>query len=241
MSDSFWPHGLQHTRLPCPSPSPGTCSNSCASSQWCHPTFSSSVIPFSSCLQSFPASGFFLMSWFFASGGQSIGASASASALPMNIQDCLPIGLTGLISLQSKGLSRILSKTRVQRLQCSAFFYGPALTSIHSYWKKHVKGSEVNQSCLHLCHSKDCNLPGSSVHWIFVGKVMSLLFNTLCRFVIAFLLRNKSLNFMASITTCSDFEDQHNKVCYCFHCFPIYLPWSDTNGCHNLSLLNVEF
>ena len=122
MSDSFWPHGLQHTRLPCPSPSPGACSKSCASGQWCHPTFSSSVIPFSSCLQSFPVSGLFLMSWFFASGGQIIGASASASALPMNIQDCFPIGLTGLISLQSKGLSRIFSKTRVQRLQCSAFF-----------------------------------------------------------------------------------------------------------------------
>ena len=85
VSDSLWPHGLQHGRLPCPSPSPEVCSNSCPLSQWYHPTISSSVIPFSSCLQSFPASGSFLMSWFFTSGGQSIGASASASVLPMNI------------------------------------------------------------------------------------------------------------------------------------------------------------
>ena len=102
MSDSLWPHGLQHTRPPCPSPSPGACSNSCPLSQWCHPTILSSVVPFSSCLQSFSATGFFLMSRLFAADGQSIGASASASVLPMNIQDWFPLGLTGLISLQSK-------------------------------------------------------------------------------------------------------------------------------------------
>ena len=104
MSDSLGPHGLQHARLPCPSPTPGACSNSCPSSGWCHPTISSSAIPFSSCLQSFPASGSFLMSQFFPSGGQSIGASASASVLLMNIQDWFPLGFTDLISLQSKGL-----------------------------------------------------------------------------------------------------------------------------------------
>ena len=98
-------YGLQHPRLPCSSPTPGACSNSCPSSQRCHPTISSSVIPFSSCLQSFPALGSFPMSQFFASGGQSIRVSASASVLPMNIQDLFPLGWTGLISLQSKGLS----------------------------------------------------------------------------------------------------------------------------------------
>ena len=100
-SNSLWPHGLQHARLPCPSPTPTVCSISCPSSRWCHLTISSSVVPFSSCLQSFPASGSFLRSQFFTSGGQNIGVSASV--LPMNIQDWFPLGWTGLISLQSKG------------------------------------------------------------------------------------------------------------------------------------------
>ena len=116
MSNSLGPHGLQHARLPCPSPTPRACSNSCPSSQWCHPTISSSVVPFSSCLQSFPASGSFPMSQFFASGGQSTGVSASASVLPVNIQDWFPLGLTGWISLQSKGLSRVFSNTTVQKI-----------------------------------------------------------------------------------------------------------------------------
>ena len=102
VSDSLWSHGLQHTRLPCPSPTPRACSNSCPSGWWCHPTISSSVIPFFSCLQSFPASGSFPMSQFFASGGQSIGASASASVLPMNIEDWFPLGLSGLISFSPR-------------------------------------------------------------------------------------------------------------------------------------------
>ena len=121
MSDFLRPHGLQHTRPPCPSPTPGACSNSCPLSQWCHPTISSSVIPFSSCLQSFPASGSLLMSQFFTSGGQSVGVSASTSALPMNIQDWFPLGWTGLISLLSKGLSRVFSNTILQKHQfCSS-------------------------------------------------------------------------------------------------------------------------
>ena len=115
MSDSLRTHGLQHTRLPCTSPTPGAYSNSCPLSQWCHPTISSSVVPFSSCLQSFPPSGSFTRSQFFASGGQSIGVSASASVLPMNIQDWFPLGLSGLISLQSKELSRVSSNTTVQK------------------------------------------------------------------------------------------------------------------------------
>ena len=107
MSDSLWPHGLQHARLPCPSLSPRVGSNSCPLSRWCCPTISSSVVPFSSCPQSFPASGSFPISQVFASGGQSIGASVSASVLPMNIQGWFLLGLTCLISLQSKGLSRV--------------------------------------------------------------------------------------------------------------------------------------
>ena len=117
MLDSLRAHGLQHTKLPCPSPSPRACSNSCPLSLWCHPAISSSVIPFSSCLQSFPVSGSFPMSQFFTSGSQSIGASASSSVLPMNIQDWFPLGLTGLISLQSKGLSIVFSSITVQRHQ----------------------------------------------------------------------------------------------------------------------------
>ena len=115
--DSLWPHGLQHARLPCPSPTPRAYSNSCQSSQWCYPTISSSVIPFSSCLQSFPVSGSSLMSQRFAWGGQSIGVSASTSILPVNIQDWFPLGWTGWISLQSKGLSRVFSNTTVQKHQ----------------------------------------------------------------------------------------------------------------------------
>ena len=123
VSDSLRPHGLQHTRPPCPSPTPGAYSNSCLLCWWCHPTISSSVIPFSSCLQPFPASGSFPMSQFFASGGQSIGASAS-SVFPMNIQDWFPLGWTGWISLQSKGLSRVFTNTTVQKHQ----FFGTQLS-----------------------------------------------------------------------------------------------------------------
>ena len=137
MSNSLQPHGLQHARLPCPSPTPGACSNSCPSSRWCHPTISSPVVHFSSLLQSFPASGSFPMSQFFAPGGQSIRASALASVLPMNIQDWFPLGWTGWISLQSKGLSRVFRNTTVQKLQFfgAQLSYSPTLTSIHEYWK----------------------------------------------------------------------------------------------------------
>ena len=115
MSDSLQSHGLQHTRLSCPSPTPGACSNSCPSSWWCHSTILFSVVPFPSCLQSFPAPGSFPVSQFFASGGQS--TVTSASVFPMNVQDWFPVGLTGLISLQSKGLSRVFSNTSVQKYQ----------------------------------------------------------------------------------------------------------------------------
>ena len=138
VSNSLWPYEPQHTRPPCPSPTPGVYSNSCPLSRWCHPTISSSVFPFSSCPQSFPASvfpfsscpqsfpasGSFQMSQFFASGGQSIGVSASTSVLPMNTQDWSPLGWTGCISLQSKGLSRVFSNTTVQKHQ----FFGSQLS-----------------------------------------------------------------------------------------------------------------
>ena len=136
---SLWPHGLQHARLPCPSPSPRAFSNSCPLSWWSHPTISSSVFPFSSCLQSFSASGSFLMSWLFASGGQNIEASASASVLPMNTQDWFPLGWTGWISLLSKGLSKSLLQhhnSKASILLHSALFM-VQLTSIYDYWKNH--------------------------------------------------------------------------------------------------------
>ena len=124
MSDSLWPHGLQHTRPSCPSPTPRACSNSHPLNRWCHLTISSSVVTFSSCLQSFPASESFPVSHFFASGGQSIGVSASVSVLPMNSQDWFPLGLTGWISLQSKGLSGVFPNTTVQKCQ----FFGAQLS-----------------------------------------------------------------------------------------------------------------
>ena len=124
ISDSLQPHEPQHTRPPCPSPTPRVYPNPCPSSRWCHPTISSSVIPFSSCPQSFPASESFQMNQLFASGGQSIGISASTSVLLMNTQDWSPLGWTGWISLQSKGLSRVFSKTTIQKHQ----FFGTQLS-----------------------------------------------------------------------------------------------------------------
>ena len=136
MSNSLRPHGLKHARLLCPSPTLGAYSNSCPLSQWCHPTISSSVIPFSSCSQSFPASGSLPMSQLFTSGGQSIGVWVSASVLPMNIHSWFSLGLTDLISLQSKGL---LSLLQHHNLKASVLnlLYGPTLTSVHDYWINH--------------------------------------------------------------------------------------------------------
>ena len=141
-SNSLWPTGLQHARLPCPPLSSRAFSNSCPLSPWCHQTISTSVFPFSSCLQSSPASGSFPMS-NFTSDGQSIVASASVSVPLMNIQGLFPLGLTGWNSLQSKGLSRVFSNTTILHHQFSinslalSFLYGPTLTSIHNYWKNH--------------------------------------------------------------------------------------------------------
>ena len=139
VSGSLWPCGQQHTRLPCPSQSPRACSTSYLLSRWCHPTTSSSVIPFS-CLQSFPASGFFPVNQSFTSRGRSIGASASSSVPPINLQSWSPLELTGLISLLSRGLSRVFYSTAPQfeSIDSLAFslLYGPTLISMHDCWKK---------------------------------------------------------------------------------------------------------
>ena len=139
VSDSLRPHGLQHTTLPCSSPTPGACSNSWPLSQWCHPTILSSVIPFSSCLQSFPTSGSFQMSQFFASGGQSIGVSASASAPPKNIQDWSPLGWTSWTPCSPRDSQESSSTPQFKNINSAvlSFLYSPTLTSIHDYWKNH--------------------------------------------------------------------------------------------------------
>ena len=163
MSHSLWPHRLQHARPPCPSPTSGVYSNSCPLSWWCHPTISSSVVPFDSCFQSFQATGSFQMS-FFASGGQSIGVSVSASAtvLPMNIQDWFPLEWTGWISLLSKGLSRIFSNTTDQKHQ----FFGAQLSSVKLSHPYMTTGKTI-----------------ALTRRTFVDKVMSLLLNMLSRLV----------------------------------------------------------
>ena len=149
---SLQPHGLQHTRLSCPSLSPSACSNSCLLSQWCYPIISSSITLSSSCPQSFPGSGSFSMSQLLTSGGQSVGASASASVLQVNIKGWFPLGLTDLISLLSKGLSRVFFSTKIRKHQ---FFgtrlpYGPTLTSTHDYWKSHSFRALLEKWCLCL-------------------------------------------------------------------------------------------
>ena len=166
VSDSLWSHGLQHAGPPCPSPTPGVYSNSCPLSQWCHPTISSSVVPFSSHLQSFPASGSFPMSQFFASGGQSIGVSALASFLPKKSQGWSPSVWTGWISLQFKGLSRVFSNTTVQKHQ----FFGAQPSS---------------QSNSHI-HTWPLEKIIALTRRTFVGKVMSLLLNMLSSFHFSF-------------------------------------------------------
>ena len=150
MSDFMSPHGLQHTRLPCPLTTPGACLNSCPLSQWCHPIISSSVVPFSSCLQSFPASGFSPRSQFFTSSGQSIGVSASASVLPMNVQDWFPLGCLLAVQGTLKSLLQHRS-SKALILQCSDFFI-------------------VQLSHPYMTTGKSIAL----TRWTFVGKVMSL-------------------------------------------------------------------
>ena len=219
VSDSLWPHGLQHIRLPCPSPTPGACTNSSLSNWWCHPTMSFSVVPFSSCLQSFPASRSFQMSQFFALGGQSIGVSASASVLPMNIQGWFPLGWTGWITLLYTGLLRVFSNTTVKE---------------HQFFSTQLSFIIVQLSHPYTTTGKTIALTRRT----FVGKVVSLLFNTRSRLVIAFLPRSKCLLISWQQSPSAVILEQ---VSHSSHCFPFYLPWSDGTGCCDLCFLNVEF
>ena len=233
VSNSLQFQGLPHVRLPCPSSTPGAYSNSCPSSQQSHLTISSSVIPFS-CLQSFPASGSFPISLLFASGGHSIKASASASVLLMNIQEWFPLGWTGLISLQSKGLLRVFSQHRSSKtsiLQCSAFFI---VQLLHPY----------------MTIGKTIALTRQT----FISKVMSLLFNMLSRLVIAFLPRRRVLISWLQSLSAVILEPKKIK------CVPIFivslsichevmgpwsLPWFSYSKCwvlsQNLSFFTLLF
>ena len=211
VSDYLRPHELQHARPPCPSPTPGLYSHSCPLSPWCHPTISSSVVPFSSCPQSLPASGSFQMSQLFASGGQSIGVQLQHQSFQWTPRtDLLAVQGTLKSLLQYHG-----SKASI--LRCSAFFI-------------------VQLSHPYMTTGKTIAL----TRWTFVGKVMSLLFSMLSRLVITFLPRSKHLLISWLQSPSAVILEPENKVCHCFHCFPIYLPWSDGTRCHDLSFLNVE-
>ena len=216
----LWLYWLQHARLPCPSPTPRVYSNSCLLIHWCHPIILSSVVLFS-CLQSFPASRSFWMGHVFASGGQSIGVSASASVFPMNSQDWFHLGWTGWISLQSKGLFSwsLLQdhSSKASILQCSAFFM-----------------VQLSHPCMTTGKTRALTI------LTFVGKVMSLLFSMLSRLVIAFLLRNKRLliSWLQSPSAVI-FEPKKTKS-LTVSVVPTYLPWSGRTRCHDLCFLNVE-
>ena len=216
MSDSLRPHELQHARPPCPSPTPGVHPNPCPLCWWCHPTISSSIIPFSSGSQSFPASGSFPMSQLSTSGGQSVRVSASTSVLPMNTQDWSPLGWIGWISLKSKGLSSLLQhhSSKASILLCSAFFI---VQLSHPYMTTGKTVALIRQT--------------------YVGKVMSVLFNMLSRLVITFLPKSKHL-LISLLQLPSAVILEPRKIVS--HCFPIYLPWSVGTGCLDLSFLNVE-
>ena len=220
VSDYLQPHGLQNARLPCPSPTPRTYSNSHSLSQWCHPTISSYVVPFSSCLQSSPASRSFPVSQYFTSGGQSTGVSASTSVLPMNTQDwSFRMDWLDLLAVQGT-LKSLLQhhSSEASILRHSAFF---TVQLSHPYMTT-----------------------GKTIAWTrrtFVGKVMSLLLNMLSRLVITFLPRSKRLLISWLQSPSAVILEPLKIVWHCFHCLPIYFPWSDGTGCHDLRFLNVEF
>ena len=223
MYDSLQPHGLQHARLPRPLLSASVCSNSCPLNQWCHPNSSSSIPHFSSCPQSFPASGSFPVSQLFTSGSQNFGASASASVLPMNIQGWFPLGLTGLISLFSK-------ETNLSRVFCST-----------SIWKHQVYSAQSSLWLNSHIHIWLLEKTIALTTQIFVVKVMSLIFNTLSRFLIAFLPRSKHL-LILWLSHCPHwFSRWRIWNWYCFHFSPIYLPWHNRARFRDRSFLNVEF
>ena len=212
---------MLHARFPCPWLFPWVCSHSCPLSQWCHPTISSSVIPFSSCPQSFPESGSFPMSQLFTLGGQSIGASALASVHPMSIQGWFPLGMTGVISLQSKGLSRFFCSTMVQKYQVFS-----------------TQSSLCSDSYIHTWLLENLQL------WLYrplSAKWCLCFFRMLSRFVIAFFPRRKCL-LIAWLQSLSTIILEPKKMkSDSFHIFLIYLPWTNGTRCHDLNFLNVEF
>ena len=218
VSNSLRPHGLQHARLPCPSPIPEACSNSCPSSWWCHPTISSSVVPFSR-LQSFPAYGFFSNESFLCIRwpkywGFSISPSNDYSELISFRIEWLDLFCSPRDSQESSPTPQFKSSV----LWCSAFFI-------------------VQLSHPYVTTRKTTAL----TRWTFVGKVVSLLFNMLSRLVIAFLPRSKRLFISWLQLPSAVILEPAKIVSHCFHYFPVYLPWSDRTGCHDLSFPNVEF
>ena len=221
MSNFLQHHGPQHTKFLCFLPSPRVCSNSCPLSCWCYLIMLFSATLFSFCLQSFPALGYFPVSCLFTSGNQSIAASSSVSLLPMNIQGWFPIGLTDLMSLLSKGFSRVFSRLQFESIHSSVLrlLYGPTFTFIHDNWKNR------NFGCMDNCWQNDVSAFSYAVYIFhsFLSK------------------QQASFTFMALVTICSNFEAQENEVCHYFQIPPFYLPWSDGTRCHDLSFLNVEF
>ena len=221
MSDSLRPYGLQHARLPCLLAALRACSNpECPLSWWYHPTISSSLVPFSCCSRSFPASGSFSRSQFFPSGGQSIGISPSASVLPMNIQDWFPLGLTGLSPCSPRDSQESSPTPQFKSINILAltFLYSP---NSHPYMTTEKTVALTRQT--------------------FVDKVMSLLFNMLSMLVIAFLPRSKCLLISRLQSPSAVILEPQRIKSHCFHCFHLCLPWSDGTRCHDLSFLNVEF
>ena len=219
VSYSLRPHELQQARPPCPLPTPGVHSNSRPSSRWCHPAISFSVVPFSSCPQSLPASDLF--QWV-------ISLHEVAKVLEFQLIIIPSKEISALISFRMNWLDLL----GVQGTLKSLLQYHTSKAS--TLW--HSAFFTVQLSHPYMTTGKTIALTRGT----FVGKVMSLLFNMLSRLVITFLPRSKHLNFMAAITICSDFGAQKIKGWHCFHCFPIYLPWSDGTGCHDLSFQNVE-
>ena len=219
LPNCLWP---QHARPPCSSPTPGIYPNPCPLSRWCHPTISSSVVPFSSCPQSFPAPGSFQISQLFASGGQCIGVSASTSVLPMNTQDwsiSFRMDWLDLLAVQGTLKSLLLHhSSKASILQHSASF-------------------TVQLSNPYMTTGKTIAL----TRWTFVGKVMSLFYNMLSRWVIAFLPRSKRLSLSWLQSPSAVVLEPQKKAWDWIHCFPVYFPLSDGTRCQDLRFLNVEF
>ena len=221
VSDSLRPYESQHAGPPCPSQTAGVCSNSCPSSQWCHPAISSSVVPFSSCPQSLPASGSFPMSQLLAWGGQSIGVSASASVLPMNTQGLISFRMDWLDLLAVQGTLKSLPQHHTSKASifwCSAFF---AVQLSHPYM---TTGKTI-----------------ALIRRTFVGKVMSLLFKMLSRLVITFLPRSKRLSVSWLQSPSAVILEPPKIKSDTVHCLSLYFPWGDGTRCHDLSFITVSF